>query len=145
MYEKDPHRYDDIIDLPRFISKARKHMSDYDRAAQFAPFDALTGYSEAIGETGRTTENEIELGESELRELDLKFQMIYQNIAIKPKLKIRYFVPDMYKDGGCYIEEEMIAKKIDLNRRILISDERKQYDLDYITAVDSAIFDDLDF
>ena len=57
MNEKDPHRYDDIIGLPRFVSRGRKHMSNYDRAAQFAPFDALTGYDEAIEETGRTTED----------------------------------------------------------------------------------------
>lgn len=145
MSEKDPHRYDDIIDLPRFVSKARKHMSNYDRAAQFAPFDALTGYSEAIDETGRTTENEVVLGESEIRELDLRFRMIYRNIASKPKLKIRYFVPDMYKDGGRYVEEEVTARKIDLSRRILISEERREYDLDYITDVDSDIFTDLDF
>ena len=145
MSEKDPHRYDDIIDLPRFVSKARKHMSTYDRAAQFAPFDALTGYSEAIDETGRTTENEFVLGESEIHELDLKFRMIYRNIDQKPQLKIRYFVPDLYKDGGRYIEEEVIAKKIDLHRRILISEERREYDLDYIANVDSDIFEDLDF
>lgn len=145
MFEKDPHRYDDIIDLPHFVSKARKHMSNYDRAAQFSPFDALTGYSEAIDETGRTTDNEVSLGESEIRELDLKFRMINRNIARKPKLKIRYFVPDPYKDGGSYFEEEVIARKIDLNRRILISEERKEYDLDYITDVDAEIFESLDF
>ena len=145
MFEKDPHRYDDIIDLPHFVSKARKHMSNYDRAAQFSPFDALTGYSEAIDETGRTTDNEVSLGESEIRELDLKFRMINRNIARNPKLKIRYFVPDPYKDGGSYLEEEVIARKIDLNRRILISEERKEYDLDYITDVDAEIFESLDF
>ena len=145
MTEKDPHRYDDIIDLPRFVSRARKHMSNHDRAAQFAPFDALTGYSEAIDETGRTTENEVVLGESEIRELDLKFRMIYRNIAQNPKLKIRYFVPDLSKDGGRYLEEEVTAAKIDLNRRLLISADRRQFDLDYIIDVDSGIFENLDF
>ena len=71
--------------------------------------------------------------------------MINRNIARKPKLKIRYFVPDPYKDGGSYFEEEVIARKIDLNRRILISEERKEYDLDYITDVDAEIFESLDF
>ena len=78
---KDPHRYDKIIDLPRFVSKNRKHMSNYDRAAQFAPFDALTGYDEAIEETGRTTENEVFLSESELEDLDMRFKIISDILA----------------------------------------------------------------
>ena len=48
MNKKDPHRYDDIIDLPHFVSKNRKRMSHYDRAAQFAPFDALEGFDEEM-------------------------------------------------------------------------------------------------
>ena len=69
-------KYDDIIDHPRHQSATRKKMSNYDRAAQFAPFDALTGYDEAIEETGRTTENEIFLGDNEIEELDIRFRII---------------------------------------------------------------------
>ena len=145
MNEKDPHRYDDIIDLPRFISKGRKHMSNYDRAAQFAPFDALTGYDEAIEETGRTTENEVVLGESEMQILDHRFAILCQHIGKMPMIRVRYFEPDMYKDGGSYLEDEIVVKKIDMTKRELISTEKKHYDLDNIVSLDGSIFDSYEF
>ncbi len=139
---KDPHRYDKIIDLPRFVSKNRKHMSNYDRAAQFAPFDALTGYDEAIEETGRTTDNEIFLSESELEDLDMRFKIISENIEKRPEVIIRYFVKDLYKDGGSYTEETIRVKRIDLVARVLISEDNTRFDLDYITAVNGQIVDE---
>lgn len=145
MSEKDPHRYDDIIDLPHFVSKDRRHMSNYDRAAQFAPFDALTGYDEAIEETGRTTENEIVLGDHEMEVLEQKFQILLSRLNERPLVKIRYFIPDLYKDGGSYKEEEVIVRRIDMNRRILISEDKKSYDLAYIVNVSSDLFDDYEF
>ena len=145
MSEKDPHRYDDIIDLPHFVSKDRRHMSNYDRAAQFAPFDALTGYDEAIEETGRTTENETVLGAYEMEVLEQKFQILLSRLNERPLVKIRYFIPDLYKDGGSYKEEEVIVRRIDMNRRILISEDKKSYDLAYIVNVSSDLFDDYEF
>ncbi len=145
MSEKDPHRYDDIIDLPHFVSKDRKHMSNYDRAAQFAPFDALTGYDEAIEETGRTTENEIVLGDYEMEVLEQKFQILLSRLNERPLIRIRYFIPDLYKDGGSYKEEEIVVRRIDMNKRILISEDKKSYDLAYIVNVSSDLFDDYDF
>ena len=145
MSEKDPHRYDDIIDLPHFVSKDRRHMSNYDRAAQFAPFDALTGYDEAIEETGRTMENEIVLGDYEMEVLEQKFQILLSRLNERPLVKIRYFIPDLYKDGGSYKEEEVIVRRIDMNRRILISEDKKSYDLAYIVNVSSDLFDDYEF
>ncbi|MBP1530422.1 MAG: hypothetical protein ILA55_08015 [Erysipelotrichaceae bacterium] len=145
MSEKDPHRYDDIIDLPHFVSKDRRHMSNYDRAAQFAPFDALTGYDEAIEETGRTTENETVLGDYEMEVLEQKFQILLSRLNERPLVKIRYFIPDLYKDGGSYKEEEVIVRRIDMNRRILISEDKKSYDLAYIVNVSSDLFDDYEF
>ena len=145
MSEKDPHSYDDIIDLPHFVSKDRRHMSNYDRAAQFAPFDALTGYDEAIEETGRTTENETVLGDYEMEMLEQKFQILLSRLNERPLVKIRYFIPDLYKDGGSYKEEEVIVRRIDMNRRILISEDKKSYDLAYIVNVSSDLFDDYEF
>ncbi len=145
MSEKDPHRYDDIIGLPRFVSKGRRHMSEYDRAAQFAPFDALTGYDEAIEETGRTTENEIVLGESEIQLLDCRFGILRDHINERPEIRIRYFEPDLYKEGGSYREAKIIVKKIDLNRRVLVSEEKRNYDLDHIVSLEGSLFDLYEF
>ena len=120
-------------------------MSNYDRAAQFAPFDALTGYDEAIEETGRTTENETVLGDYEMEMLEQKFQILLSRLNERPLVKIRYFIPDLYKDGGSYKEEEVIVRRIDMNRRILISEDKKSYDLAYIVNVSSDLFDDYEF
>ena len=65
--------YEDIIDLEHFVSKDRRHMSNYERAAQFAPFAALTGYSQSINEAGRLTDDFIQLGENSSNDLNIKF------------------------------------------------------------------------
>ena len=108
-------------------------------------FDALTGYDEAIEETGRTTENETVLGDYEMEVLEQKFQILLSRLNERPLVKIRYFIPDLYKDGGSYKEEEVIVRRIDMNRRILISEDKKSYDLAYIINVSSDLFDDYEF
>lgn len=143
MKDKDPHRYDDIIGLPHFVSKNRRRMSNYDRAAQFAPFAALTGYHERIFEAARETDQLIGKGEDEALDMDFKLNIIAQNIALDPLIKIRYFVPDQFKEGGSYAEEEFHAHRIDLHRRVIRSTDKKEYDLDYIVDIESDLFDDL--
>lgn len=69
------NRYNEIINLPHHVSKTRPQMPMSDRAAQFAPFAALTGYDSAIRETGRLTDEKIELDEEALTALDMKFQL----------------------------------------------------------------------
>ena len=129
------NKYDDIIDLPHFVSKNRKHMSNYDRAAQFAPFAALTGYGEQISEASRITQDFIELGEQERNELDYKINLINNNIKNKPVIKLRYFIPDKYKDGGEYLEEEVIVKRIDYVYRLLILTDNRKIDFYYINDI----------
>ncbi len=145
MNEKDPHRYDDIISLPRFVSKNRRHMSNLERAAQFSPFAALTGYEDAIGETGRMTQSRIFLSENEMSELDRRFRIIEEHIREMPVIILRYFEPDLYKEGGSYREETVTVKKIDLNERILVSENKKKYDLDHIVSAEGSLFDLYDF
>lgn len=137
----DPNRYDDIINLPHFVSKNRNHMSLSDRAAQFAPFDALTGYSEAIKETGRQTEKEKELGEYELNELDMRLKIIESFIKDRPLVKIKYFILDEIKDGGTYQTASFNVKKINRNKRTLISTNDEEYDLDYIFSIESDVIE----
>lgn len=129
------NKYDDIIDLPHFVSKNRKHMSNYDRAAQFAPFAALTGYGEQISEASRITQDFIELGEQERNELDYKISLINNNIKNKPVIKLRYFIPDKYKDGGEYLEEEVVVKRIDYVYRLLILTDNRKIDFYYINDI----------
>jgi hypothetical protein len=98
--EPDPRViYADIIDLPHHQSPTRPHMSLYDRAAQFAPFAALTGYDDMVAEEARIVENKVELSETEIDLLNQKLSLIADVIekGEKPKVTITYFVPDQLK------------------------------------------------
>ena len=108
-------KYDSIIDLPHYQSSRRPHMSNYDRAAQFSPFAALTGYSDAIRETGRLTEERVELDEDMKEGLDEKLRMLKYQIeeGDYPEAAITYFQPDNRKEGGSYVTVSGRVKKID--------------------------------
>ncbi len=105
--------YDDIINLPHHVSTKRPQMSRIDRAAQFAPFAALTGHDDAIKETARLTDERIELGESTLAILNDKIQIILDNLDIEPEVTVTYFKPDNKKSGGAYIDHTGVVKRID--------------------------------
>lgn len=96
--------YADIISLPHHKAADRPHMSLYDRAAQFSPFAALTGFEGVIAETARMTDRKIELSESEKILLDQKLTLIDDGIqdGHHPVITLVYFVPDAMKDGGKY-------------------------------------------
>lgn len=117
---KETHRYDDIIHLSRPVSKKRGPMSNFDRAAQFSPFAALTGYDAVIAETGRLTDTQIELDEGGKALLDEKLQTIREHLAQQPKVKLTVFCPDSRKSGGAYETITGNVKKIDPVARILV-------------------------
>ena len=117
---KETHRYDDIIHLSRPVSKKRSPMSNFDRAAQFSPFAALTGYDAVIAETGRLTDIQIELDEGGKALLDEKLQTIREHLAQQPKVKLTVFCPDSRKSGGAYETVTGNVKKIDPVARILV-------------------------
>ena len=117
---KETHRYDDIIHLSRPVSKKRSPMSNFDRAAQFSPFAALTGYDAVIAETGRLTDTRIELDEGGKALLDEKIQTIREHLAQQPKVKLTVFCPDSRKSGGAYETITGNVKKIDPVARILV-------------------------
>jgi hypothetical protein len=106
-------KYDDIINMPHHVSATRPQMSRENRAAQFSPFAALTGYDAAVLETARVTEQKIELGESAIDELDMKLNMLADMIDSHPKVSITHFVPDTKKDGGSYVTTTGAVKRID--------------------------------
>ena len=95
-------KYSHIIDLPHHVSKVRPQMTMYQRAAQFAPFAALTGHSAAIRETARLTDKEIELSESECDILNQKIKELLAHLDEHPYASITYFIPDPHKEGGKY-------------------------------------------
>lgn len=104
--------YEDIIHLPHHVSTRRPQMSARDRAAQFAPFAALTGHEEAVKETARLTDAKIQLDEDEITLLDQKLQYLEAQ-EIQPVVEITYFLPDQRKNGGFYVEVQGQIKRID--------------------------------
>lgn len=104
--------YDDIINLARPETKNREHMSRLNRAAQFAPFAALTGYAAAVSETGRLTEKKRVLSSDEIAILERRINFLIEN-EINEKIKIKYFKKDERKSDGKYLEIEDKFKKFD--------------------------------
>lgn len=121
-YYKDAHRYDDIIQLPHHQSTKRAHMSLHDRAAQFAPFAALTGHDAAIEETARLTEDEIILDDNAIADINEKLYEIAQHHSEKWKVSITYFRPDEKKQGGAYLTDVGIIQKIKEAEQLVIMD-----------------------
>lgn len=104
--------YSDIINLSRPESKNRNHMSILNRAAQFAPFAALTGYAAAVSETGLLTEKKHELSSDEIAIIERRINFLIEN-GINENIKIKYFKKDERKSGGKYLEREDQFKKFD--------------------------------
>ena len=105
--------YDDIIDLPHHVSGTHPPMSRADRAAQFSPFAALTGYDAAVRETARVTERRIELDEGVKAELNARLNCILEHLSEHPQVSLTYFVPDEKKSGGAYRTVTGTVRKLD--------------------------------
>lgn len=146
----DEHRYDDMLYMPHHQSEHHPHMTRYNRAAQFSPFAALTGYDASIAETARYTEQKMELDENSKRFLDEKFQILMNKMDAHEVIAITYFQPDSYKEGGSYETVHGITKKINLASRqlILYADNRisdgKIIDIDQIVELEGEIFKDVE-
>ncbi len=118
------NKYDDIINMKRPISKKHSPMPLENRAAQFAPFAALTGYDDAVEETARITDRKIELSEEEKSTLDDVLLNIERLSGTDPKVRITFFVPDEVKEGGEYVTSDFTVKNIDtVFRRIVLKDK----------------------
>ncbi len=112
--------YDDIIELPHHVSSSRRSMSIIDRAAQFAPFAALTGYDSAVKEAERKTDELILLSEEDASEIDEKLKIIIREIENHPLIEIVYFKKDEKKDGGNYIKLLERVKEVDEYKKEII-------------------------
>lgn len=135
--------YDDIIKLPHHVSVTHPHMSAIDRAAQFSPFAALTGYDSAIKETARLTSERVELGEYMKDALNDRLQIIADRIKERPEIEITYFQPDAKKKGGAYVTAVGSAKKIDEYERVIIMTDGTAFPIDEIISIDGQIFESI--
>ena len=134
--------YDDIIHLPHHVSATHPHMAAIDRAAQFSPFAALTGYDAAIKETARLTDKRVELDESMKAALSNKLQMIADRLKEHPEIAITYFQPDGKKNGGAYVTVINTVKKIDVYKRIVVLTDGIVIPVDEIISIDIHSCDD---
>lgn len=131
--------YDDIINLPHHTSTSRPHMSAHDRAAQFSPFAALTGYDAAITETGRLTDKRVELDEYRKADLNERLCKIQDQIDEQPEVSITYFQPDKKKSGGAYITVTGCVKKIDAYERTVVMQDDTNIPIDGIFEIEDEI------
>ena len=132
---KNTHKYDDIMHLSRPVSEGRAGMSGYDRAAQFSPFAALTGFDAAIEETGRLTDTRMELEEYGLQLLDEQMRALLEVIHTRPKVRVEWFRRDERKDGGSYVTTTGHVKKVDDYRGQLVFTDGRNIPLGEVVSV----------
>ncbi len=128
-------KYDKILNRPHHRSEIRIPMPLADRAAQFAPFSALSGHAEGTAEVARVTQPRRELTEERLAELNQKIQQIL-SLEGHPKISITYFVPDSKKSGGEYITTQGKLKKIDPHRGMLVLTDWREIPLGDVVALE---------
>lgn len=112
--------YEDILTMPHHRSTKRAHMTQQDRAAQFAPFAALSGFEGEIDEAGRLTEMEAELSEWAQEQVNEGLQIVQRELGRRPEVTLTYFVPDSRKSGGAYRSVTARVRKILETERILL-------------------------
>ncbi len=128
--------YEDIIDLPHHESARHPRMPSLDRAAQFSPFAALTGHSDAINETARLTTGKIELDEDAKALLDAKLRVLKGMLDAEPQITVTYFVEDKTKIGGEYVKAKGGLRSINEYRRTLYLSGGEEIELDYIIEIE---------
>ena len=132
--------YEDIVNLPRHISKIHSQATMADRAARFSPFAAISGYEDMVKEAARVTEERIDITDATKELLNEKLNMIIEFLDEEPEVTITYFEPDKKKDGGAYISITGTVKRIDEYERIVLMSDDKKIRIEEIYAIESDLF-----
>jgi hypothetical protein len=143
--EESRKKYADIIDLPHHQSDTRPKMSNYDRAAQFSPFSALTGHADSIKETARLTDDYNEPSEQMKAIMDKKILFLMEQLENQPEITITFFKPDEKKEGGAYITITGVVKKIKTYERQMQMTTGDLIPIDMIFGIDGEIFSKIDY
>lgn len=138
---EEKNKYDDIIDLPHHTSPKHPRMSAIDRAAQFSPFAALTGYEDAVEETVRLTEVRLELSEDEKLRINEQLRIIIERINELPSITVVYFVPDKKKDGGSYVSATGKVKLVDEYEKNIVFTDKTLIPIDQIREISADFLD----
>ena len=143
--EESRKKYADIIDLPHHQSDTRPKMSNYDRAAQFSPFAALTGHADSIKETARLTDDYNEPSEEMKAIMNEKILFLMEQLENQPEITITFFKPDEKKEGGAYITITGVVKKIKTYERQIQMTTGDLIPIDMIFGIDGEIFSRIDY
>ena len=130
------HKYDDILSMPHPNSQNHPRMARRDRAAQFSPFAALTGYEAAVKETARLTDDREELDEDEKTRLNAQLQKISARLQEQPEVMVTYFAPDERKTGGARQTYRGRLRKIDRNRKMLIMVDQTELPIENLLNIE---------
>lgn len=137
-------KYDDLLDLPHPVSATHPPMPLIDRAAQFSPFAALSGYEDELEEAARLTEAERTPGEAVLADLDARLRLLAAHISEQPEITATYFVPDEKKDGGRYVTAAGRVKKVRAAEREIELTDGRRIAFERLLALEGAVFDALE-
>lgn len=137
-------KYDDLLDLPHPVSAAHPRMPLIDRAAQFSPFAALSGYEDELEEAARLTEAERAPGEAVLADLDARLRLLAAHVSEHPEITATYFVPDEKKDGGRYVTAAGRVKKVRAAEREIELTDGRRIAFERLLALEGAVFDALE-
>lgn len=140
----DKNKYDDIINRPRHVSGKRGHMAIIDRAAQFAPFAALTGHQKAIDETARLTAKRIDLDETAKNILDAKIQMLQEIKDVDLEIEVLFFKADLKKTGGEYVSKQGVFQKIKEFEKLLVLEGKIEILIKDIVDIKGEIFENIE-
>ena len=134
--------YEDIIHLPHHVSKKHEPMDILSRAAQFAPFAALTGYGETINETGRQVDAQLILSSNEIEQINRKLNYLLENKDKGIVVTVVYFEPDKKKAGGAYLSTDGVLRSVYPEQDLIEFEDKRKIRISYIKNVTSR---DLDF
>jgi hypothetical protein len=136
--------YNDIFDRPHHVSSKRPQMSRLNRAAQFSPFAALTGYDDLVKESARTTDRKIELSEDDLNDINMKLNLIQERLSESPLISVIFFVPDPLKSGGEYLECVGVAKNVRSLEQTLLMEDGTEILFADIVSISGELFKEID-
>ena len=132
--------YSDIINLPHYEPRHHPRMPLYDRAAQFAPFAALSGHADAISETARWTDKQIELSTDMTDELDRRFTELLNCIAEHPSVTVIYFLPDEKKHGGSYRVQSGILSGFHEQKKVIVFQDGTEISLADVVSLEGDFY-----
>ena len=133
-------RYDDMLDLPRPAMSRAKPLTGLERAAQFSPFAALSGYEAAIREAARLTEPAVELAEDAAAALDEKLRLLVERLPQRPQVTVTWFEPDARKEGGALRVFTGRLRRVDETAGLLIFEDGQRLPLAAVRALESEVF-----